>query len=184
MTLWTCSVNPRLENWPTIDPTISKSHWTRALHHPMVRSTPCPRRNLWLFISSLTRTLLQGSSVPLALSMELWSSSSRKKDGSLRLGVDFRGLNRIYKKDRYPLPLISDLLDTPRKAWIYTKIDLWHAYHLIRLSPRDEWKTAFRTCYGSFKWLVMPEGLTNAPAAFQRFMNDIFADMIDVIVII
>src|SRR5882724_1566834 len=88
------------------------------------------------------------------------------------------------QKDQYPLPLISDLLDTPRKARIYTKIDLRHAYHLIRVAPRDEWKTAFRTHYSSFERLVMPEGLTNAPAAFQRFMNDIFADMIDVIVII
>src|SRR5882724_5613718 len=108
----------------------------------------------------------------------------QKKDGSLRLCIDLRGLNRISKKDRYPLPLISDLLDAPRKAWIYTKIDLWHAYHLIRVAPGDKWKTAFRTRYGSFEWLVMPEGLTNAPAAFQRFMNDIFVDMIDVIVII
>src|SRR5882672_11093384 len=108
----------------------------------------------------------------------------RKKDGSLRLCVDFRGLNRISKKDRYPLPLISNLLDAPQKARIYTKIDLRHAYHLVRVTHGDEWKTAFRTRYGSFEWLVMPEGLTNAPAAFQRFMNDIFADMIDVIVII
>src|SRR5882724_749745 len=107
-----------------------------------------------------------------------------KKDGSLRLCVNFRGLNRISKKDRYPLPLISDLLDAPQKARVYTKIDLWHTYHLVRISPGDEWKTAFRTRYGSFKWLVMPEGITNAPAAFQRFMNDIFADKIDFIVII
>src|SRR5882672_1080274 len=57
-------------------------------------------------------------------------------------------------------------------------------YHLVWITPGDEWKTAFRTRYGSFEWLLMPEGLTNAPAAFQRFMNDIFADMIDVIVII
>src|SRR5882724_3215035 len=108
----------------------------------------------------------------------------QKKDGSLRLCVDFRGLNQISQKDRYPLPLISNLLDEPIKARIYTKIDLLHAYHLIRVTPGDEWKTAFQTPYGSFEWLVMPEGLTNAPAAFQRFMNDIFTDMIDVIVII
>ena len=57
-------------------------------------------------------------------------------------------------------------------------------YHLIRITEGDEWKTAFRTQYGSFEWLVMPEGLTNAPAAFQQFMNDIFADMIDVNVIV
>jgi hypothetical protein len=97
--------------------------------------------------------------------------------------VDFRGLNCITKKDRYPLPLISDLLDTPGKAHIYTKINLRHAYHLVQITPGDEWKTAFHTCYGSFEWLVMPFGLTNAPAAFQCFVNDIFADMLDVHVI-
>ena len=108
----------------------------------------------------------------------------KKKDGSLRLCVDYRGLNKITKKDRYPLPLLSDLLDAPRKASVYTKIDLRHAYHLVRIAEGDEWKTAFRTRYGSFEWLVMPFGLTNAPAAFQRFMNDIFSDLIDVCVII
>jgi len=108
----------------------------------------------------------------------------KKKDGSLRLCVDFRGLNKISKKDRYPLPLISDLLDAPGKARIYTKIDLCHAYHLVRICEGDEWKTTFRTKYGSFEWMVIPEGLTNAPAVFQRFMNDIFADMLDVCVVV
>src|SRR5262249_3265007 len=108
----------------------------------------------------------------------------KKKDGSLRLCVDFRGLNRITKKDRYPLPLISDLLDAPRKARIYSKIDLRHAYHLVRIAEGDEWKTAFRTRYGSFEWCVMPFGLSNAPAAFQRFMNNVFADMLDICVVV
>ena len=93
-------------------------------------------------------------------------------------------MNRITKKDHYPLPLISDLLDTSGRAQIYTKIDLQHAYHLVRIAEGDEWKTAFRTRYGSFEWLVMPFGLTNAPAAFQRFMNDVFSDMLDVCVIV
>ena len=108
----------------------------------------------------------------------------KKKDGSLRLCVDFCGLNCISKKDRYPLLLISNLLDLPRKARVYSKIDLCHAYHLVCIADGDEWKTAFRTCYGSFEWSVMPFGLTNAPAAFQRFMNDIFSNLLDVCVMI
>ena len=107
-----------------------------------------------------------------------------KKDGSLCLCIDFRGLNQISKKDRYPLPFISDLLSTAGKACLYTTIDLRNAYYLVRIAEGDEWKTAFRTCYGSFEWLVMPFGLTNAPSAFQRFMNDIFSDLLDVHVII
>ena len=75
----------------------------------------------------------------------------KKKDGSLRLCVDFHGLNRISKKDHYPLPLISNLLDSPRKAQIYSKIDLRHAYHLVHITDGDEWKTAFRTRYRSFE---------------------------------
>ena len=73
----------------------------------------------------------------------------RKKDGSLHLCVDFRGLNKISKKDRYPLPFISDLLTTAGKARLYTTIDLHHAHHLVRIAEGDEWKTAFHTRYGS-----------------------------------
>ena len=108
----------------------------------------------------------------------------KKKTGELRLCVDFHGLNKLTKKDHYPLPLITDLLDAPRRAVIFTKIDLRHAYHLVRIADGDEWKTAFRTRYGSFEWLLMPFGLTNAPATFQRFMNDIFGDLLDVCVIV
>ena len=90
----------------------------------------------------------------------------KKKDGSLRLCVDFRGLNKIMKKDQYPLPLISNLLDSLCKARIYTKINLRHVYHLVHIAKGDEWKTTFQTCYGAFKWSVMPFRLTNTPAAF------------------
>jgi len=90
----------------------------------------------------------------------------KKEDGSLHLCVNFCGLNRISKKDRYPLPLISNLLDSPHKAQVYSKIDLRHAYHLVHIADGDEWKTAFRTHYGSFEWSVMFFGLTNAPVAF------------------
>ncbi|KAJ3566548.1 hypothetical protein NP233_g6936 [Leucocoprinus birnbaumii] len=104
----------------------------------------------------------------------------KKKDSFLQLCVDFRGLNWITKKDHYPLPPISNLLNSPHKACIYTKIDLHHAYHLICIAKGNKWKTAFRTHYGSFEWLVMPFGLTNAPAAFQWFMNDMFSDLLDI----
>lgn len=108
----------------------------------------------------------------------------KKKNRDLRLCVDFRGLNKITRKDQYPLPLISELLDSPRRAKIYTKLDLGHAYHLVRIAEGDEWKTAFRTRYGSYEWRVMPFGLTNAPTAFQRFINDILKDLLDVCVIV
>ena len=108
----------------------------------------------------------------------------KKKDGSLRLCVDYRGLNKLTRKDRYPLPLISDLLDSPSHVKVYTKIDLRHAYHLVRIADGNKWKTAFRTHYGLYEWLMMPFGLTNAPLAFQRFMNMIFTDMLDVCIVV
>ena len=72
----------------------------------------------------------------------------------------------MIRKDRYPIPLLNDLLDVPRKARIYSKIDLKSAYHLVCIAKKDKWKTAFFTCYGSFKWFVMPFGLLNALSAF------------------
>jgi len=75
----------------------------------------------------------------------------KKKDGSLCLYINFCGLNCISKKDYYPLPLILDLLDSPHKAQIYSKIDLCHAYYLVCIADDDEWKTAIRTCYRSFE---------------------------------
>lgn len=98
----------------------------------------------------------------------------KKKDLSLRLCVDYRGLNAITVKNRYPLPLIQDLLDRLGLAVIFTRIDLRGAYNLIRIAAGEEWKTAFRTHKGLFKYLVMPFGLTNAPATFQHLMNYIF----------
>ena len=107
----------------------------------------------------------------------------KKKDGSLCLCVDFRALNKVTEKDRYPLLLITDLLNAPGPTRIYSKIDLKHAYHLVRIAEGDEPKTAFRTHYGSFEWRVMPFGLSNAPAVFQRFINDVLEGLLDVCVI-
>jgi transposase InsO family protein len=108
----------------------------------------------------------------------------KKKDGSLRLCVDYRGLNKVTIKNRYPLPLISEALDRLKHAKLFTRLDLRGAYNLIRIKEGDEWKTAFRTRYGHFENLVMPFGLTNAPAAFQHLMNDIFRDLLDIKVLV
>ncbi|SOV08288.1 uncharacterized protein UDID_17342 [Ustilago sp. UG-2017a] len=105
--------------------------------------------------------------------------SVKKKDGSLRLCVNYRGLNQITIRNCYPLPLIDELLDRLCKARFFTRIDLRGAYKLLRIAKGDEWKTAFRTRYGLFQYNVMPFGLTNAPASFQHLMNDTFKDMLD-----
>ena len=70
------------------------------------------------------------------------------------------------ENDHYPLPLISNLLDSPYKAQVYSKIDLYHAYYLVCIADGNEWKTAFRTCYELFEWSIMSFSLTNAPVAF------------------
>ncbi|SOV05179.1 uncharacterized protein UDID_17861 [Ustilago sp. UG-2017a] len=103
----------------------------------------------------------------------------KKKDGSLRLCVDYRGLNRITIRNRYPLPLIDKLLDRLREARFFTCIDLRGAYNLLCIAKGDKWKTAFHTRYGLFQYNVMPFGLTNAPASFQHLMNNTFKDMLD-----
>jgi hypothetical protein len=107
-----------------------------------------------------------------------------KKDGRLRPCVDYRQLNAITIKDKYPIPLIAEHLDCLSTAVIFTKLDLKGAYNLLRIAKGHEWKTAFRTRYGSFEYLVMPFGLCNAPATFQRLMNHIFHDLLDISVIV
>uniref|UniRef100_A0A8C5Q7V2 ribonuclease H n=1 Tax=Leptobrachium leishanense TaxID=445787 RepID=A0A8C5Q7V2_9ANUR len=98
-----------------------------------------------------------------------------KKDGGLRPCVDYRALNHITVKNRYPLPLISELMDRLKTATIFSKLDLKGAYNLIRVKEGDEWKTAFRSRYGHFEYTVMPYGLCNAPATFQCFIKLFFA---------
>ena len=103
-----------------------------------------------------------------------------KKDGTLRLCVDYRGLNDLTIKDRCPLPLIDETLARLGKARWFSKLDLKDAYHRIPIRRTDRWKTAFRTRYGHFEYLVMPFGLTNAPATFQAYINKALAGMVDV----
>ena len=102
-----------------------------------------------------------------------------KKDGSLRPCIDYRGLNDITVKNRYPLPLLTSAFELLQGATIFTKLDLRNAYHLVRIGEGDEWKTAFNTPTGHYEYLVMPFGLTNAPAVFQALVNDVLRDMLN-----
>jgi hypothetical protein len=104
----------------------------------------------------------------------------QKKDGSLRLCVDYRGLNAMTVKDRTPLPLIGEALNRLANAKIYTKLDVKDAYHNLQIAEGDEWKMAFRDKYGLYEYLVMPFRLTNRPASFQRWMNEVPSDYLDV----
>jgi transposase InsO family protein len=108
----------------------------------------------------------------------------KKKDGSLRLCVDYRGLNNVTVKNRHPLPLINESLDRLALARWFTLLDLREAYHRLRIKEGDEWKTAFRTRYGHFEYLVVPFGLTNAPAAFQAYINKALVGLLDVVCIV
>jgi len=100
----------------------------------------------------------------------------KKKDGGLRLCVDYRQLNEITIKDQTPLPLIGESLDQLSSANIYTKLDIQEAYYNLRIAAGDEWKTAFRIWYGLYEYCVMAFRLTNAPASFQRWMNEILSE--------
>ena len=102
----------------------------------------------------------------------------KKQDGSLRPCMDYRSLNEVTVKNRYPIPRIADLIDSLSQASIFTKIDLRWGYNNVRIRQGDEWKTAFITKRGLFEATVMYFGFSNAPATFQAMMNDILGDLI------
>jgi len=95
--------------------------------------------------------------------------------------VDFQNLKKITRKDQYPIPLVTNLLDQLGSKGLH-KLDFHAGYYNVCIAAGHEWKTAFRMCYGSFEFLVMPMGLTNAPATFQAFMNQSFQDMTDIFI--
>ena len=105
---------------------------------------------------------------------------AKKQNGGLRLCVDYRGLNAITVPDRYPLPLFKETLRQLSKAKWFSKLDVKSAFHRIRIKEGNEWMTAFRCRLGLFEWLVTPFGLVNAPATFQRYINEQLREHLDV----
>ena len=108
----------------------------------------------------------------------------KKKDGTLRLCVDYRKLNRVTVKNKYPLPRVEDLFDQLNETCYFSKIDLRSRYHQLRVRDSNIPKTAFRTRYGHFEFVVMPFGLTNAPVAFMDLMNRIYRSYLDQFVVV
>ena len=108
----------------------------------------------------------------------------KKQDGSLRLCIDYRALNKVTVRNHYPIPLVADLFDQLGSATFFTKLDLRSGYHQVRIAKGDEQKTTCVTRYGAFEWLVMPFGLTNAPATFCTLMNQVFHEYLDKFVVV
>ena len=108
----------------------------------------------------------------------------KKLDGSLKICVDYRGLNNLTIKNWYPLLLVRESLDRLGQAGQFTQLHLINAYYQMKIKEEDKWKTAFKTRYGHFEYQIMPFGLTNTPATFQGHINKILAEKLNVFVIV
>ena len=161
--------------------TIDLISGTEPVSIPSYRMAPAELRELK---AQLEELLSKGFIRP---SISPWGAPVlfvKKKDGSLRLCIDYRQLNRVTIRNQYPLPRIDELFYQLQGSQVYSKIDLRSGYHQLRVQESDVPKTAFRTRYGHYEFLVMPFGLTNAPAAFMDLMNRVFQPYLDRFVII
>jgi len=145
-------------------------------YHPLYRqSTEELKATKQYLLDNLDKGFIEASQAPYASPILFVKKSS----GGLRFCIDFRKLNAITRKDRYPLPLIDETLARISRAKIFTKLDIRQAFHRIRMDPASEDLTTFRTRYGAYKCKVLPFGLTNGPATYQRYMNDVLFDYLD-----
>ena len=164
-----------------IDFAIDLEPGTRPISIPPYRMAPAELRELSVQLKDL---LEKGFIRP---SVSPWGAPVlfvKKKDGTLRMCIDYRQLNKVTVKNRYPMPRIDDLFDQLQGAVIFSKIDLRSGYHQLRIRTADIPKTAFRTRYGHYEFLVMSFGLTNAPASFMDLMTRAFRPYLDSFVII